>query len=231
MKTMYRAIAICALVAAATTSARAGSVPDEVTFTARLLNQGAPFAGSVTLKVDLFDKASEGTSLWTETLNATASDGLVAVRLGQQMSLGKAVELGARYLEVTVNGTVLSPRLAIGSAPYALRAEHANNAAAVGGVPADQLQRRIKGSCPSGESVRAIGEDGAVSCAGLSVATERIEAQAAGTVDVTTAAPRALCALTTVQSWADYGLCRLSPQTDGRWTLRATNAYCVASCF
>ena len=68
---------------------------------------------------------------------------------------------GPLFLEVTVGSTVLSPRLELGSVPYALRADHADK---LGDLAAADLQRRVFGTCPDGSSIRAIDPTGAVTC-------------------------------------------------------------------
>ncbi|MDB4957104.1 MAG: hypothetical protein JWO36_4673 [Myxococcales bacterium] len=125
--------------------ASATAVPGKVPFTARVTDASGPINGNVALTFGVFDVATGGTAAWTESYStAMATNGLVFVDLGSQNQLDSTVfNGGTKYLEVTVNGTVLSPRLAIGSAPYALHADEADNAigditpktVSVGGAP------------------------------------------------------------------------------------------------
>src|SRR3954469_721094 len=110
--------------------ANAAPVPGKVPFTARVTDASGPINGDVALTFKVFDVATGGTAAWTESYpSATATNGLVFVDLGSQNQLDSAIfNGGTKYLEVTVNGTTLSPRLAIGSTPYALHADEADNA-------------------------------------------------------------------------------------------------------
>jgi len=87
--------------------------------------QGAPLNGSVSLAFGLFAVAQGGTSLWSETQNGVAVvDGVYSVELGSQVPLDAAVLAGPeRWLEVSVNGELMTPRQRLDSVPYALRAQ------------------------------------------------------------------------------------------------------------
>src|SRR5262249_8267624 len=69
------------------------------------------------------------------------------------------------FLQVTLDGAVMEPRISLESVPYAIRATGAENADAVGGVGVQDLQRRIIGSCTPGNFISSINSDGNVSCA------------------------------------------------------------------
>lgn len=142
-------------------SSTAHAAPDRVTFTARLQDAGKPIDGAVTIKLDLYRAINGGTAVWTESHSASAAEGLVSIGMGEQTKLDTAVLDGTLFLEITVNATVLSPRLAIGSVPYALSARNADK---LGDVPADGWQRRIAAACPSNSSISAIQADGTVTC-------------------------------------------------------------------
>ena len=170
MKTLIRTVALAVIVAAALAapaSAQSAVIPDAITLNARLLNNGTPFEGALSIQANLFRAPTGGTAVWTESVDASASAGLVAVPLGAQTSLFKALDDGEVFLELTVNGTVLSPRLPLRSVPYALhavRATEAANAEMLGGLKASELQRRVTGTCLEGWSVRAINDLGQVVC-------------------------------------------------------------------
>lgn len=101
-------------------------VPNTLSYQGRLLRQdGAPESGAKNIKFSIFDSASAGSELWTETQSVALSDGYYAVRLGEGTALPGALFSGAdRYLEVAVGDPLspLSPRQRIASAPYAISA-------------------------------------------------------------------------------------------------------------
>jgi hypothetical protein len=143
-------------------AAAANVVPGKVPFTARLSDASGPVNGNVSISFAIYDVATGGTAAWTESYPvATALNGLVFVDLGSQTTLDSAVfDGGTKYLEVTVNGTAMSPRLPIGSTPYAIRAATADT---VGSLAEADLQRRVGGTCSSG-AISTINPDGSVQC-------------------------------------------------------------------
>lgn len=143
--------------------ALAQAVPQRIAFTGNLRSNGAPVTGAHTFVFSLFDADTGGTSAWSEThVGLTASEGLVHAQLGTTTALTPSVLTGAPlWLEISIDGEVLSPRLALASAPYAIRASEADT---VGGLHASDLQRRITGTCTSG-AVVGINADGTLFCA------------------------------------------------------------------
>jgi hypothetical protein len=137
------------------------AVPGRVAFTARVVDEGVPVEGPVEVTLHLFRAATGGTSVWTESHRVEAEQGLVSLGIGEQTPLDGSVLDGALFLEVTVDSTVLSPRLAIGSVPFALRAEQAER---VGDLRPVDIQRALTGACPVGSSIRVIDPSGAVTC-------------------------------------------------------------------
>ena len=117
-------------------SAVAGAVPNTISFSGRLATSTGPVTGSVNLTFKLYDAATAGTALWTEThSNLSTDDGLVFVDAGMLTTLDETILDGRKlYLEVTVETETLAPRLAINSVPYAVRAAAAKSADLLGGV-------------------------------------------------------------------------------------------------
>jgi hypothetical protein len=112
------------LVAAAASSA----VPSTLTQQGRLLDSaGAPATGSVQITFTVYDTASGGTSLWTETQNITLDDGYFSARLGETTAIGANVFDGStRYLGVQVGTDAeMTPRQSLVSVPYAIMANNA----------------------------------------------------------------------------------------------------------
>lgn len=113
------------------------AVPGEVSYQGLLLDSGGqPITGPVDLDFDLFDVATGGTSVWSESHTAVdVLDGVYDVVLGSTAPITPAlVSGGALWLEVTVDGETLSPRQRLLAVPYAVRADTAENAENVGGV-------------------------------------------------------------------------------------------------
>ncbi len=157
-------------------------VPERVTFTARLVDNGQPVTGSHDLKFDLFDLATGGAAIWTETQPGVVftSDGLCFVELGSSNALTATILDGTKkYLQVTVDSTtVMSPRIGLVSVPYAIRA---TDSARLGGVSASGYQLRVTGTCTTGNAVRTVNADGTVQCEPVGTGTGDI-------TDVNTAA-------------------------------------------
>jgi len=143
--------------------AAASPVPGMVPFTARLADAGMPFNGVVSLKFQIFDASAGGTAVWTELYPSnTATNGLVFLDLGSQTTLDATVfNGGTKYLEVSVNGSVMTPRLEIGSSPYAL---HAATSDTLGSLAETDVQKRVSGACATG-AISTINDDGTVVCA------------------------------------------------------------------
>jgi len=117
--------------AAATLLAAAGAsaaVPGTLTEQGRLLDSsGNPATGSVSITFAIYDAASNGTSLWTETQNVTLDSGYFSVRLGETTAIPTSVFDGStRYLGVKVGTDAeMTPRQTLVSVPYALMANNA----------------------------------------------------------------------------------------------------------
>jgi hypothetical protein len=159
----YALIMLVAFIA----SARA-DVPTTVTFTARLVDEksNAALTGSHSIAFSLFDADVDGRSVWTETHDVSPQEGLVYVELGSTSPLDGTVFTGRKlWLQVSLDGTIMDPRIALDSVPYSIRASSAGNADAVGGIPASGLQPKITGTCASGQHVSTINPDGTVGCA------------------------------------------------------------------
>lgn len=164
---MKAAIAIVLLLCASA----AAEVPSTIGFTARLVDDktGDVLTGSHRVTFRLFAAETGGSMLWTETVDADVEDGLLFVDLGTTEPLTATVLDGKKlFLEVILDEVVMEPRVTLGSVPYAVRADeaaNAANAAALGGVTLDQLQKRVTGGCTSGNFIIGVNDDGTVACA------------------------------------------------------------------
>ncbi len=102
---------------------------------------GTPLAGPVNLVFRLYNAATAGTVIWTEThTGVELRDGVASVLLGSLVTFPfEAFSSDVRYLTVLVNGgEEMSPRLRLASVPYALQAEK------LGGKSADEFE--LKGT-------------------------------------------------------------------------------------
>lgn len=125
------------LLVAATLATPASAVPRQLGLTARVVDSGNPINGSHQVTVRLFSTATGGNSIWNENQTVTATDGMVYVTLGTQTALTDSIIDGnSLWAEVQVDATVLSPRMELTSAAYAIRAAVAENAQQLGGQPA-----------------------------------------------------------------------------------------------
>ncbi len=157
MNTMMKTLAAALMVVAASAWAQ---VPAKLGYSGRLLKaSGAPETGTVSLKFTVYDSASGGSSLWTETQSLVlGGDGTYSTFLGEVTSLAPAVfeANGGKYLELQVNGgTPLTPRQPINSVPYALVARSVKG----GSVDVSSLKvngqdvRGLASSCPQANQV------------------------------------------------------------------------------
>jgi hypothetical protein len=109
-------------------------VPQGVTYTGRLVdNLGDPLAGPVDLELRVFDAETGPTQLYGEEHLGVALDGTggFSVQLGLGTSPSGTFDADLfsdvdRWLEVVIGSEVLTPRQTIGSVPWALIAQQAN---------------------------------------------------------------------------------------------------------
>lgn len=150
------------------TLASAQGVPTKLNFTARLVDAGAPVQGTRDFVFKLYPTVMLGTAVWTETRAAVpVVDGAVNVDLGASTPLTDAIFDGQTlYLEVTIGTTVLAPRTAVVSVPYALRS---NVASRIGVLTEPEIQKRVTTGCATGSAIRAIAADGTVTCQAAAV--------------------------------------------------------------
>jgi hypothetical protein len=162
------------------------AVPNTVSFTARITDPvtGQPVTGPLTLKVAVFDAATAGTMVWEEThAGVPVANGLVYTSLGGVDSVNNGLD-GAvfdgrpLFAELTVDGDVLSPRIPIEAVPYAVRSAVADT---LQGFDPASVQKRVTGTCPTGNYITSVGADGTVTCAPDGVGTGDITGVSAGT--------------------------------------------------
>jgi len=91
---------------------------------------GNPVTGNKNIKFAFFDSENAGTEKWSGTYFVSASKGIFNVLLGSGSSIFPlSFDFNLNYwLEMTVEGEVLTPRQRISSVAYAIRSEFANRA-------------------------------------------------------------------------------------------------------
>jgi hypothetical protein len=160
------AAATSAALLASVSAFAASSVPATLTQQGRILDaSGMPVVSKLKFVFTVYDAATGGTSLWTETQNITLDDGYFSAELGSVTPIPDGVFDGSvRYLGVTVGSDAeMSPRQAVTSVPYALKAataDVANSAAftSLSGIPAP---------CATGMYLKGYDTTGAAQCGTL----------------------------------------------------------------
>ena len=159
MKTL---LAIAIAIAAATTTAFAQGAPTTVSFAARLADNGTPIAGDHSFVFTLYDAATGGNVIWSETRSTITipADGVLYTDLGTMTPLDSTVFGGAaRFLEITLDGQVSDARVLIESVPYSLRSARsaaADNADAFGGHAPSFFQRAATNTCTGAQVMQSI---------------------------------------------------------------------------
>ena len=88
-------------------------------------NAGPVSDGQYTINFRLFDQEEGGTEFWSETHLSTISDGLVSALLGSNGQPIETVPMNS-YLEIEIDGNVLSPRQQITSVLYSVLSDSTN---------------------------------------------------------------------------------------------------------
>ncbi|CAN5923146.1 hypothetical protein BH11MYX3_BH11MYX3_38080 [soil metagenome] len=163
---MMRAALVALAVIGLSQATSIASVPTTMSFSARLVDDksGDPVKGAHHISFELFDNASGGTSVWKEARDVTVEeDGVLFTDIGETKPLDAAVFTGRKlYLEVKLDEVTMDPRIAIDAVPYAI---HSGDTDAIGGLPAQDIQKRVTGTCSSGNFIIGVNTDGTVTCA------------------------------------------------------------------
>jgi len=154
--------------------------------------------GSYSMSFSIYDVSTGGTALWSETKNVEVKSGLFNAILGDVTSLPAGIFTGQDlWLGIKVGADPeTSPRQQLLPMPYAI---YAKNADTVDSMEGADLQRRVSGTCGSGNAIRVINADGTVTCeadddttytagTGLSLAGTTFSVNFAGSGSASTAA-------------------------------------------
>ena len=123
-----------ALALLAFTGVASADVPGVLTQQGRLLDSdGAAVPdGEISFTFTIYDAAEDGTELWTETQDITTEDGYFSAQLGEVEAFPKDLFDGSTSLFLGVqvgSDDEMTPRQAITSVPYAMKAAVADSAA------------------------------------------------------------------------------------------------------
>ncbi len=115
-------------------SSASARVPGQLRHQGRLLNdQGEPATGTKSLEFGIYDAQTGGAILWEsgEYEIEPGEGGFYAVTIGSVSNPIDAgvLEGGERWLQVTIDGTALTPRMPLETAPYAALAGKAESVA------------------------------------------------------------------------------------------------------
>ena len=126
---VYLAILITFLLALSVQAA-----PNLINYQGLLNDSGGPVNGPIPMAFRIYDAENAGSMVWGETQAVTVSNGTYQVLLGSGTPIDPSPALDSSifinselWLEITVNGEVMSSRQRLSSVPYALRAERASN--------------------------------------------------------------------------------------------------------
>lgn len=117
-------VSVAGFIASGVTSAVADPVGSVFTFQGQLKQTGMPYDGTADIAARLFDAAGGGSQVGPTLAlpGVTVTNGLVALQLGFGPDIFEGSE---RWVELEVNGVVLSPRHPVTPTPYALHALNA----------------------------------------------------------------------------------------------------------
>ena len=127
---------------------QASTVPQVINYQGKLTDsEGELVSGVVSIQFSMYNAATGGTSLWTETQSCTLTSGLFNVLLGSVNPIPASVfDGGDRWLGITVGtDSEMTPRQKVASVGYACLAEKADDADNLGGQPASSFVTQSQG--------------------------------------------------------------------------------------
>ena len=129
---MTKKILVIAALAALFYSASFSAVLNSINYQGRLLDSsGKAVNRTVSMTFKIFDSQTAGTSLFEETQNIAVSKGIYNAMIGSSGIPSTVFDNDNTWLEVYVDGKVLTPRIKFSPVPYAVRAANSDKAAAL----------------------------------------------------------------------------------------------------
>lgn len=105
------------------------AIPHQINVQGRLLSAGSPMNGPHPAVFTIYDNAIGGAPLWTEGSALEVQGGLFSAILGSTAPIPSIVfDSQPRWLEITVDGETLAPRLLLASSAFSFRAQRADTA-------------------------------------------------------------------------------------------------------
>jgi hypothetical protein len=139
---MKKALHVSTLIIAAlftVVMAAHAAAPRKINYQGYLTNPaGSPLTGTYNMVFSLYDAATAGTQLWTETRSVSVDKGIFNVALGAVTTISLAFDV-PYYLDIRVGGEQMTARQPLTSVGYAFsadRAASADSASVADSVPA-----------------------------------------------------------------------------------------------
>ena len=159
---------LCVLCSSLPSGGAAAQVPDRLPLRGVLSDRGGePIDGEIEVRFAIYAERSGGDPLFSETDTIEVERGRFTTFLGATKPLDLSVFAAHTdlFLGVQVgDDEEATPRMRLGSVPFAASAQHAHEATTLDGRGLDELQPRIVGSCDDGQAMVAVEADGAVVC-------------------------------------------------------------------
>lgn len=195
----------------------AAQAPAAVPFQGFLTSDaGAPVDGATTILVALYAGDTGGSPLYTESQSVMVEGGFFSMHVGDVEALDLALfrDNPDLFVGVSINGgSEMSPRIGLGTVPFAAYAEYAGN---ING-----------GACRTGEVVTAVNANGTVTCgSALECTTVTSNMSSSGNFSVTASCASGFTVTGGGHNWSggttDVWFWQSSPSSETAYRCRGT---------